>query len=118
MTGTIDRDVELSIVRASAAQNQCFFFDINGVGDGGCGRTIIVGPDGDVLHQAGSSPELIPLEIDLDRVRRSRERGVLGLCQTLKSFRDCKVQFEVYANNPLYTEYLNTLGPLEKPTRD
>ena len=78
-----------------------------------CNQSFIYG-----LHQAGSSPELTPLEIDLDRVRRSRERGVLGLCQTLKSFRDCKVKFEVYANNPRYTEYLNTLGPLEKPTRD
>jgi len=117
MTGTIDRDVELSIARASAAQNQCFFFDINGLGDGGCGRSIIVGPDGDVLHEAGTSPQLMPLEIDLDRVRHSRERGLLGLGQTLKSFRDRRVQFDVYAKDPRTTEYLDTLGPLEKPSR-
>nr|CDW92037.1 Putative carbon-nitrogen hydrolase [uncultured bacterium] len=120
MTGTIDRDVELSIVRASAAQNQCFFFDINGLGDGGSGRSIIVGPDGDVLCEAGSATQLMPLEIDLDRVRHSRQRGLLGLCQTLKSFRDRRVQFDVYAKEPgntEYTEYLDTLGPLEKPAR-
>jgi deaminated glutathione amidase len=38
MTGTIDRDVELFIARATAVTNQCFVFDINGVGDGGNGR--------------------------------------------------------------------------------
>ncbi len=53
LTATIDRDVELAIVRATAAQNQCFVFDINGVGDGGNGRSIVVGPAGDVLYQAG-----------------------------------------------------------------
>jgi predicted amidohydrolase len=35
MTDTIDRDVELPIARANAAMNQCYFFDVNGVGDGG-----------------------------------------------------------------------------------
>ena len=38
LTGTIDRDVELAIVRATAAQNQCFVFGINGFGDCGNGR--------------------------------------------------------------------------------
>ena len=32
MTDTIDRDVELSIARASAVTNQVYFFDVNGVG--------------------------------------------------------------------------------------
>ena len=46
MTGTIDRDVELAIARATAVTNQCFVFDINGVGDGGNGRSIVCGPEG------------------------------------------------------------------------
>ena len=46
LTGTLDRDVELSIARATAAQQQCFMFDINGSGDGGNGRSIVVGPTG------------------------------------------------------------------------
>ena len=96
LTGTIDRDVELAIARATAAQNQCFVFDINGVGDGGNGRSIIIGPYGDVLYQAGHSEEMIPIEIDVDRVRRSREVGLRGLGQPLKSFRDRKVHFSVY----------------------
>ncbi|PMR72205.1 carbon-nitrogen hydrolase family protein, partial [Halomonas heilongjiangensis] len=54
MTDTIDRDIELSIARTNAAVNQCYFFDINGAGAIGNGRSIVVGPSGDVIHQAGT----------------------------------------------------------------
>jgi predicted amidohydrolase len=117
LTNSIDRDVELSIARATAAQNQCFFFDINGLGDGGNGRSIIVGPHGDVMHQAGTSEEWIPLEIDLDRVRRSRAVGLRNLGQPLKSFRDRKVDFTVYQRGADNQAYLDSLGPLVKPAR-
>ncbi len=116
-TGTIDRDAELSIARATAAQQQCFMLDINGSGDGGNGQSIIVGPYGDVLHQAGRSEEMMPIELDLARVRRSREVGLRGLGQPLKSFRDRESGFPVYSGDPRYRTYLQTLGPLEKPGR-
>jgi hypothetical protein len=89
--------------------------DVNGVGDVGNGRSVVVGPAGDVLYQAGTSEELIPLEVDLDRVRRSREVGLRGLGQPLKSFRDSQVPFPVYQGGP--HPYLETLGPLATPTR-
>lgn len=117
MTTTIDREVELSIVRSTAAVNQCFVVDVNGMGDGGNGRSLIVGPAGDVLYQAGTSEEMIPLEIDFERVRRSREVGLRGLGQPLKSFRDRKVRFPVYGEGSPEFDYLKTLGPLEKPAR-
>ncbi len=117
LTGTIDRDVELSIVRASAAQNQCFIFGINGFGDCGNGRSIIVGPAGEVLYQGFSAPEMIPLEIDFERVRRSREFGLRGLGQQLKSFRDRSVEFSVYAPEGREWPYLKSLGELIKPER-
>ena len=117
LTDTIDRDVELPIARASAAINQCYFFDVNGLGDGGTGRSIIVGPSGYVIHEAGSGPEFMPVEIDLDRVRRERERGVRGLGQTLKSFRDRTVSFPVYDHSEATEAYLRSLGPLVKPAR-
>jgi predicted amidohydrolase len=75
MTDTIDRDVELPIARASATINQCYFFDVNGVGDCGTGRSIVVGPSGYVIHEAGGGEETMPVEIDLSRVRREREVG-------------------------------------------
>ncbi len=117
LTGTIDRDVELSIVRASAAQNQCFVFGINGFGDCGNGRSIICGPAGEVLYQGFSAPEMIPLEIDFERVRRSREFGLHGLGQQLKSFRDRKVEFPVYGPDGRQWPYLQSLGDLVKPER-
>jgi predicted amidohydrolase len=117
LTPTIDREVELAIVRATAAQQQCFVFDINGSGDGGNGRSIIVGPYGDVLYQAGHAEEMIPIEIDIDRVRRSREIGLRGLGQPLKSFRDRSVHFGIYERGAEQSAYFQSLGPLQKPVR-
>jgi predicted amidohydrolase len=117
LTGSIDRGVELAIARATAATNQCFVVDINGVGDGGNGQSIFVAPTGDVLYQAGSAEEMIPIEIDLERVSRSREVGLRGLGQPLKSFRDRKVEFGIYRRTPENNEYLRTLGPLVKQAR-
>lgn len=117
LTGTIDRDIELSIIRATAAQNQCFVFGINGFGDCGNGRSIIVGPAGEVIYQGHSAQEMIPMEIDFDRVRRSREVGLRGLGQQLKSFRDRKVEFAVYSPEARSWPYLQSLGPLQKPER-
>jgi predicted amidohydrolase len=118
MTDTIDRDVELPIARANATINQCYFFDVNGVGDCGTGRSIIVGPSGYVIHEAGGGEEIMPVEIDISRVRREREVGIRGLGQTLKSFRDRPIEFPVYQKHLGHEgEYLNSLGPLIKPTR-
>lgn len=116
LTGTIDRDIELALVQATAATNQCYIFDINGLGEGGSGRSIICGPDGRVLYQSGTGPELMPIEIDLERVKRSRENGLLRLGQPLKSFRDRCVVFDIYEKEKTYPA-LDALGPLIKPTR-
>jgi len=115
MTDSIDRDVELSIARASAVQNQVYFIDINGVGDGGIGQSIVVDPSGYVLHQAGAGPEIIPIEVDLEKVRRERRRGLRTLGQPLKSFRDRDCEFMVYQKGHPAFSYLETLGTLAKP---
>jgi predicted amidohydrolase len=122
MTDTVDRDVELAIARASAVTNQVYFLDVNGVGDGGVGRSILCDPSGNVIHQALGGPELMTVELDLGLVRREREHGVRGnLGQPLKSFRDRACEFEVYRRDggAVATahafDYLNMLGPLEKP---
>jgi len=117
LTDTIDRDVELSIVRATAAINQCYVFDVNGLGDGGYGRSSIVDPSGHVLHAAGAGEEMMPVEIDLERVRREREVGIRGLGQPLKSFRERRESFEVYRRGAFDDSYLRSLGPLERPRR-
>lgn len=116
LTGTIDRDIELALAQTTAATNQCYVFDINGLGDGGTGRSIVCGPDGRILYQASTGPELIPIEIDIDRVARSRENGLLRLGQPLKSFRDRNVHFDIYEKGKKH-HALEQLGELKKPTR-
>ena len=117
LTNTIDRDVEHSIAQATAAINQCYVFDVNGLGDGGYGRSVMVGPQGNVIYQAGSGPEIVPLQINLERVRWERTNGIMGLGQLLKSFRDRPVDFPVYQNDRFDRRYLDALGPLNKPSR-
>lgn len=118
LTGTIDRDIELANAVATAALNQCYFVDINGLLAGGNGRSIIVDPAGKVMHQAGEIDQIIALELDLDQVRRQRTKGIMGgLGQPLKSFRDRAVDFSVYQDG-FNNDYLNSLGPLQKATRD
>jgi predicted amidohydrolase len=117
LTGTVDRDTELAIARATAAQFQCFIFDINGLGAGGVGRSCVIDPSAHVLYQAAGQEEVIPIEIDLDQVRRQRETGLRGLGQVLKSYRDRDVAFDIYDQNSGRDSYLHTLGPLAMPTR-
>ncbi len=117
MTNTIDRDVELAIARSNAATNQCYFFDINVAGHLGRGQSIICGPGGEILHQAGSGRELMPIEVDFDYVRRVRRSGWQGLGQVLKSFRDREVDFSIYGGRRDQHEALNALGPLQLPAR-
>ncbi len=117
MTDTIDRDVELAIARASAVTNQVYFFDINGVGDGGVGRSIVCDPSGNVIHQSQVSAEIVPVAVDFALVRREREQGLRSnLGQPLKSFRDRDCAFDVYRKGSEQEAFLHTLGPLTKPT--
>jgi hypothetical protein len=106
--------MELTIVKAMAAVNQAYVVDVNGVDGGGNGRSIIVDPEGLVLHQAGEVEELIPVELDLERAAHARRRGFKGLGQTLKSFRDRRVEFDLYKSRGHCAEYLASLGRLEK----
>lgn len=117
MTTFIDRDVDLTVAKASAAIFQCYVFDINGLGAGGNGQSCVIGPDGRVLFEAGSHEQIIPIEVDFDQVRRQRKRGIRGLGQPLKSFRDQSVNFGVYDRQNFNNEYLDSLGKLEKPKK-
>lgn len=117
LTGTTDRDPELAIARATAAQFQCYVIDVNGLGAGGVGRSCVVDPSANVMYQAAGEEEMFPIEIDLDHVRRQRETGMRGLGQVLKSFRDRPTDFSVYDRSSGTDAYLKTLGPLAMPTQ-
>ncbi len=118
MTNTIDRDVEHAIARASAATNQCYFVDINVAGDLGVGRSIICGPGGEVIYQAGEGREVIAFEVDLGYLRRCRERGWQGLGQPLKSFRDNPVVYPAYGAGCAASDSLSRLSALTLPQRE
>jgi predicted amidohydrolase len=117
MTGTIDRPQELVIAQANAIMNQCYFIDINNAGALGNGRSILVGPEGEVLHQAGEQNEVIPVTVDLDYVRATRTHGLKGLGQVLKSFRDTPRAWPCYDAASAPAEQLTALGPLVLPRR-
>lgn len=116
LTSTIDRDAEIAMIRAHAAQNQVYFFDVNLAGPLGVGQSCVAGPGGEVIHQGGRSREIIPLKLDLGYLRDVRENGWHNLGQPLKSFRDSEVRF------PPYTEgyasgALKRLGELRMARR-
>ena len=115
LTNTIDRDVEFSIARASAAVNQLYFVDLNGAAPLAFGRSGVFGPGGEVIYSAGAGREFIALDLDLSQVQRVRERGWNGLGQTLKSFRDGPRHLRAYAEQQASPSALDALGPLEMP---
>ena len=115
LTGTTDRDAELAIARATAAQFQCYVFSVNGLGAGGLGKSCVVDPSATVLHQSAGQEDMFPIEVDLSVVRRQRETGMKGLGQVLKSFRDRSVDFSVYDRASGTDAFLHALGPLEIP---
>ncbi len=116
MTHTIDRDVDLAIAHATSAMMQCYVFDVNGLGAGGNGQSAVYDPSGRLLHKADTTEQIIPVEIDLEQVRRSRKNGLRGLGQMMKSFRDRPAPLPVYEKG-FDTGYLDGLGPVAQPRR-
>ena len=110
LTDTCDRDVERAMVKATAAQQQCYYIDVNAGGDQGGGLSLIAGPDGEILHDALAGEEFMLVEVDFDRVRRCRKRGLKGLGQPIKSYRDDPKR---HLSEVSDTDYLNKLGDLE-----
>lgn len=85
LTSTADRKQELILCQAHAIMNQCYFIDINGSGVG-VGESMIVGPQGEILAQAGVEKEILIVELDLDYLREVRETGTEGVTLTWKHF--------------------------------
>jgi predicted amidohydrolase len=114
-TNSVDRAVERVIARASAAQNQLWFVDVNVAGELGVGGSCAYGPGGEVIHEAGAGREVIALDLDLGHVARVRDRGWNGLGQVLKSFRDGPGPLPRGDFGGRDAPALAALGPLETP---
>jgi hypothetical protein len=78
---------------------------------------MVAGPEGEIIHESLSGEETLLFEVDFNKVRRSRERGILSLGQPLKSYRDY-----ILRNSKKYSstdsQYLESLGPLKIPKND
>ena len=57
----------------------------------------------------------MPVEVDMDLVKRVRQRGTLGLGQVLKSFRDSTLEFPCYEPGKRRSDALEALGSLAMP---
>lgn len=117
LTNTNDRHVELAFAQTTAAINQVYVVNINSSAPMGYGQSIIVGPDATIIHQASSSREIITCEMDFNHVRRVRERGMHGLAQPLKSFRDANITYPVYQEGAGPGAFAS-LGKLQKPEKN
>jgi len=113
MTSTLDRDVEVAIARANAAVNQVYFVSINVADRLGCGESCVYGPGGELIHRAGRTREIIPVELDLDYLRRVRKIGWQRLRQPLKSLRDSTMDFSSHLSVESRRAALRDLGPLQ-----
>ena len=110
LTPTQDREIETVMVRATAAQQQCYYVDVNSVGEQGCGQSIACDPDGNVLHISDDQEDIFTVEVDFDFVRNSRKNGIMGLGQNLKSYRDNP--FSSMIKEKRNENYLKSLGKL------
>jgi len=110
LTPTQDREIETVMVRATAAQQQCYYVDVNSVGEQGCGQSIACDPEGNVLHISNDQEDIFTVEVDFDFVRNSRKNGIMGLGQNLKSYRDNP--FSSMIKEKRNENYLESLGEL------
>jgi predicted amidohydrolase len=110
LTPTQDREIETVMVRATAAQQQCYYVDVNSVGEQGCGQSIACDPEGNVLHASDDQEDIFTVEVDFDFVRNSRKNGIMGLGQNLKSYRDNP--FSSMIKEKRNNNYLESLGAL------
>jgi formamidase len=79
LTGTSDRDAETVIARANAIVNQVAVVNVNAAAPVGNGRSLVIDPEGAVRYEAGVGEEVLTAVLDLDQVRRVRERGSFGI---------------------------------------
>ncbi len=98
-TTTEDRAQELVLARANAIVNQVFMVSVNCAGPVGRGRSIIVGPEGEVIAESASAePVLLTAELDLSAIARVRECGTAGVNRMWSQFDtgEAPIQLPVY----------------------
>jgi len=98
-TTTPDRAQELVLARANSIVNQTFTVSINCAAPTGQGQSIVVGPEGEVLHEAAQDAEVLLHTLDLDNVIRVREVGTAGVNRMWSQFtpQDPTLELPIYS---------------------
>jgi formamidase len=86
LTTTSDREAETIVARATAIQNQVAVVSVNAASPGGTGRSIFVGPEGEVRVQAGAGEEVLVDVVDFGAVERVRRVGTFGMNRLWEQF--------------------------------
>jgi predicted amidohydrolase len=113
-TTTPDRAQELVLTRANSIVNQTFTISVNCAGPIGRGRSILVDPEGAVLHESGDElPCTIVQTIDLDAVSRVHEEGTAGLNRMWDQFlpTDPALELPLYGGRIEPTRWNPTTAP-------
>ncbi|MFJ6850949.1 carbon-nitrogen hydrolase family protein [Streptomyces sp. NPDC091271] len=98
-TPTVDRAQEVVLAQANAIVNQLFMASLNAAAPDGVGRSVVVGPEGEMRAEAGPGPEEVLTDVlDLAEARRVRTRGTAGLTRVWDPFADDQPPIEL----PLY----------------
>jgi formamidase len=79
LTTTSDREAEAIVARATAIQNQVALVSLNAASPGGVGRSVFVGPEGELRVQAGAGEEVLVDVVDFTNVERVRRVGTFGM---------------------------------------
>ncbi|MFR7985584.1 MAG: carbon-nitrogen hydrolase family protein [Clostridia bacterium] len=91
-----------SIPRVRALENQAYFISMNMTGEYlgsyAYGHSVVCGPDGMVLYEAGSTPASLTMTLDIDRVRDARRYGTCYTDQFLRQLKFFNPPMP-YANN-------------------
>ncbi|MFT9398231.1 MAG: carbon-nitrogen hydrolase family protein [Bifidobacterium psychraerophilum] len=105
-TTTPDRRQELVLARATAITNQVFVASVNAAAPQGVGQSLLVDPEGEILHDSeGSDEELLIDTIDLDAVSRVRRIGTAGSNRLWEQFRPDDPEIPL----PLYEGHIKPL---------
>lgn len=87
-TTTPDREQELVLARANAIVNQNVVASVNAAGPIGRGRSVVVGPEGFIIAEAGVDEEVLVFDFDPSTVAAVRERGTMGSNRMWSQFRE------------------------------
>ncbi|MDQ0726504.1 carbon-nitrogen hydrolase family protein [Microbacterium sp. W4I20] len=87
-TTTPDREQELVLARANAIVNQNLVASVNCAAPVGRGRSIVVGPEGFVIAEAGVGEQTLTFAFDPEGIARVRAHGTMGSNRMWAQFRD------------------------------